>query len=145
MHEVTLAVAAGECLAVVGESGSGKTQSFLACLGLLAGNGRASGSACFEGRELLGAEARRAEPGPRHAHCNWSSQDPMNALTPHLTAGEQLAEVLIAHGLADERSARERALEALRSVGLDDPARRYCSTRTSSPVACASGSRSPWR
>lgn len=55
VRNVSLDVNASECLGVVGESGSGKTQLFLATIGLLAANGRASGSVRIRGDEILGA------------------------------------------------------------------------------------------
>jgi len=116
-------VRAGECLAVVGESGSGKSQSFLACLGLLAANGRASGSARFEGRELLGVADAGLEQ-VRGLRIGMVFQDPMNALTPHLTIARQLTEVLTDRGLARPAAARARAIELLRSVGIPDPETR---------------------
>lgn len=116
-------IRAGECLAVVGESGSGKSQSFLACLGLLATNGRASGSARFEGRELLGVADAGLEQ-VRGIRIGMVFQDPMNALTPHLTIARQLTEVLTDRGLATPDSARARAIELLRSVGIPDPEAR---------------------
>jgi oligopeptide transport system ATP-binding protein len=120
---VSLEVRGGECLAVVGESGSGKTQLLLACLGLLTGNGRASGSVRFEGQELLGA----GEPvldAVRGAKLALLSQDPLSALTPHLRIETQLVEGLLERGLARPDEARGRALAALREVGIAEPEAR---------------------
>ena len=80
---VSLDVQPGECVAVVGESGSGKTQLLLACLGLLADNGRASGSVKFAARELIGASERELD-SVRGVGMALLSQDPLSALTPHL-------------------------------------------------------------
>lgn len=121
---VSLDLPAGQCLAVVGESGSGKSQTFLACLGLLAENGRASGSACFEGQQLIGASDDQLNR-LRGTKLVTIFQDPMNSLTPHMRIGEQVSEVLWAHGLADRSTARARAIEALRAVNIAEPERRY--------------------
>lgn len=120
---VSLSVQAGECLAVVGESGSGKTQLLNACLGLLAGNGRARGSVRFRGAELLGATETRLQ-FVRGVGIGLISQDPMSALTPHLRIGTLLTEALLDRGLATANEARLRAIDALREVGIADPEAR---------------------
>jgi oligopeptide transport system ATP-binding protein len=120
---VSLEVHSGECLAVVGESGSGKTQLFLGCLGLLAQNGRVTGSARLEGRELVGA-TRESLDEIRGTRVAMVFQDPMNALTPHLRIGRQLTELVLDRGLADAGRAREQAAQVLESVGIDDAAAR---------------------
>ncbi len=119
VREVSLDVRRGECLAVVGESGSGKSQLFLGCLGLLASGGAARGSVIFDGQELLGPDdaTRRSLLGTRVAMV---FQDPMNALTPHLDIGRQLAEVALDRGLMDTDAARARSLEVLQAVRMPD-------------------------
>ena len=120
---LSLSVAPGECLGVVGESGAGKSQAFLAVMGLLAANGRASGSARFAGTELIGLGSAALD-AVRGARIGMVFQDPMSSLTPHLTVGDQIAEVMMRHLHLPRAAARGRALELLERVQLTDPARR---------------------
>jgi oligopeptide transport system ATP-binding protein len=121
--DVTLSIARGECLGVVGESGAGKSQVFLAVMGLLAANGRAQGSARFGGEELL-TLSPAALDRVRGAGIAMVFQDPMTSLTPHLTVGEQLTEVMIRHRGLARAQARARAQALLERVHVTDPRRR---------------------
>ena len=123
VQDVSLDVRAGECLGIVGESGSGKTQLFLALLGLLTRNGRAQGRAEFEGIDLLACKARERNR-LRGARIAMVFQDPMSSLTPHRRIGDQIAEVITAHGLATRVEAARRALELLERVQMSDAPRR---------------------
>jgi oligopeptide/dipeptide ABC transporter ATP-binding protein len=123
VREVTLSVSRAECLGVVGESGAGKSQLFLAVMGLLAANGRAAGSAVLGGTELIGLGAAALDR-VRGAQIGMVFQDPMTALTPHLTIGAQLLEVLRRHRGLDRIAARARGQELLELVQVSEPARR---------------------
>ena len=113
----------GETLGVVGESGSGKSQTVLSLIGLLADNGRASGSAMFDGQDLfnLSPGALRSIRGRR---ISMIFQDPMTSLNPYLTVAEQMVQVVREHDRMTRRAARDRCLEMLEAVKIPDAAER---------------------
>ena len=123
VRDLSLAVAPGECLGIVGESGAGKSQAFLAALGLLAPNGRATGKAHFGFVDLLSLRQTELDR-IRGARIGMVFQDPMTSLTPHLRIGDQIAEPIIHHMGISSEEARGRALTLLNRVHVTDAARR---------------------
>jgi peptide/nickel transport system permease protein len=124
VDDVSFDVPAGETLAIVGESGSGKSVTVTTLMGLLPPAARpVAGSAAFEGRDLLRLDgaALRALRGSRMAMI---PQDPMSALNPVRTVGEQVAEAILAHRPVGRAAARAEALALFRRVGIADPERR---------------------
>jgi ABC-type microcin C transport system duplicated ATPase subunit YejF len=120
---IDLDVATGETVAIVGESGSGKSQTMMALMGLLASNGRASGSARYRDQELIGLPERKLNR-IRGEKITMIFQEPMTSLDPLYKIGRQLSEPLIHHGGYSRRTARPRIIELLKLVGLPDPERR---------------------
>jgi oligopeptide/dipeptide ABC transporter ATP-binding protein len=114
----------GEALGLVGESGSGKTMALRALVGLLPRTAEiAGGSIEFAGEELVGAGENRLR-ALRGKGVSMIFQEPMTALNPVKTVGEQIAEgPQVRLGLG-RRAARVRSLELMRRVGIPDVARR---------------------
>ena len=96
VKSLSINVAAGECVALVGESGSGKSQTVLAAMSLVAANGRVGGSAKFDGVELIGMP-RGELNAIRGSRVAMIFQDPLTSLTPHMTVGAQMGEILVRH------------------------------------------------
>ena len=108
---ISYQVRPGEVLGIVGESGSGKSVSSLAVMGLLAGNARVTGSVRFRDQNLLGLNDRELSD-IRGRRISMIFQDPLSALTPVYTVGDQIAEAVLAHNDVTRDAARARAVES---------------------------------
>jgi len=123
VNGINFTVGEGETLGIVGESGSGKSQVFMTVMGLLALNGRATGSIRYRGQELLGMPVNRLNT-IRGGRIAMIFQDPMTSLNPYLTVRRQLTEVLVQHKGMSERKATAAAIEMLDRVRIPEPAKR---------------------
>jgi peptide/nickel transport system ATP-binding protein len=114
----------GEVVAMVGESGSGKSVSAMAVVGLLPEYAKVRGSVRLHGTELLGL-ADDAMSRFRGEAVGMVFQDPMSALTPVYTVGDQIAEAIEVHQpRVGKKAARRRAVDLLELVGISQPERR---------------------
>jgi peptide/nickel transport system ATP-binding protein len=114
----------GKTLGIVGESGSGKSVSSSAILGLHRGtNAQVSGEVFLDGTDLLkiSDEQMRSRRGRDVAMI---FQDPLSAMHPYYTVGNQIAEAYLVHHQVGRKAARARAIEMLDRVGIPQPDRR---------------------
>ncbi|MGY5764052.1 ABC transporter ATP-binding protein [Brachybacterium sp. DNPG3] len=117
-------VRAGEALAIVGESGSGKSVSSLAVMGLLPSTASISGSIDFMGQDLFALDDRQLSK-LRGDKISMVFQDPLSALTPVYTIGDQVAEVIRLHDASvSKAAAADRAVQLLEAVGIPEARRR---------------------
>jgi peptide/nickel transport system ATP-binding protein len=121
---VSFDVEPGQTVGLVGESGCGKSVTSLAIMGLLAKRGvRVSGSASFEGTELLTLSDRQMRDR-RGRDLGMVFQDPLSSLNPVVSIGIQVTEVLERHRGMSRKQASVEATELLDKVGIPDPSRR---------------------
>ena len=122
VDDVSFAIAPGEKFALVGESGSGKSISALSVLRLV-DSATTTGVIRFGGADLM-KKSERGMRGIRGAEIAMIFQEPMTALNPLYTVGNQIGEVLELHEALRPNAARARAIELLKRTGIPEPERR---------------------
>ncbi len=114
----------GKVLGIVGESGSGKSVTAYSIMQILAPTGKIiGGSVKLDGMELVGADEKVMHT-VRGNKISIIFQDPMTSLNPTYTVGHQLLEAILLHTDRTRRQARERALEMLKLVNVNEPEKR---------------------
>ncbi|RYF70502.1 MAG: ABC transporter ATP-binding protein, partial [Comamonadaceae bacterium] len=129
VHGIDFDIAPGEKLALVGESGSGKTISALSLLRLLpdaelGGSALLASQSAGDAPRYLLALPEREMRAVRGREVAMIFQEPMTALNPLYSVGDQIAEVLQLHEALSARQAHERAVQLLADTGVPEPARR---------------------
>ncbi|HEV2611643.1 MAG TPA: ABC transporter ATP-binding protein [Noviherbaspirillum sp.] len=122
VDDVSFSIAPGEKFALVGESGSGKTVTSLSMM-RLSQDAQYEGQILFEGQDIL-KKSEAAMRGVRGKDMAMIFQEPMTALNPLFTVGNQIAEVLMLHEGMNGRAAAQRAVGLLEKTGIPEPARR---------------------
>lgn len=117
---VSFSVKPGECLGILGESGSGKSMSIKAAMGLLDKNFVVSGSAKFQGDELVGKNAEQLRR-LRGGQVGIVLQNPMTCFDPLYRIGNQIAETFAAHQKWDAGEIKERSIEMLDKMQIRNP------------------------
>lgn len=124
IRDISFSVAQGEFIGIVGESGSGKSVTSLSIMQLLQYPGRVTmGEILFHQEDLL-KKSRQEIRKIRGNRISMCFQDPMTALNPLYTVGNQINEVLLEHQSLSRREATQRSVEMLKMVGIPDPESR---------------------
>jgi peptide/nickel transport system ATP-binding protein len=124
VRDVSFDLWGGRTLGIVGESGSGKSVTALSLIGLLDDNAHVAGSVKLDGEELIGKSDEEMSK-IRGTRISMIFQDPLSALTPMFSIGDQLAEALLIHNPdMPKDEVRERCIELLTLVGITDPENR---------------------
>ncbi len=114
----------GEVMGIVGESGSGKSVEAYAIMGLLQSPGKVvGGSITFDGEDVL-AKSEKEMQAFRGNQVSMIFQNPMTCLNPVYTIGDQLIEAIRCHKKISKAEAREKSIEMLKLVGINNPERR---------------------
>lgn len=122
---ISFSIRSGETFGLVGESGSGKTITALSILNLIDEPGKiVGGDIIFNGTSLLGL-AKDEMRALRGKEISMVFQEPLTALNPVITIGEQITEQILAHDKVSKKDAKERALALMREVHLDSPERIF--------------------
>ena len=126
VDNISFNVQQGETLGIVGESGSGKSVSCYALMGLIntPPGHIEQGKALFHNVDLLSADEKTMR-GIRGKRISMIFQDPMTALNPYLSIGDQIIEPLLLHEDISPNLAKQKALTLLEEVGIHDAASRY--------------------
>ena len=126
VRDISFSLKAGEVLAIVGESGCGKSVLCKSIMKLLPENAKIkSGTVSVDGVDITGYRQREMEK-LRGKLFSMVFQDPMNALNPTITIGDQIAEAVRVHHPGLPRLAvRERVTELMKLVGIEEPEARY--------------------
>jgi len=124
VDDISFSIKAGETLGLVGESGSGKSVTALSIVRLVQRPGRITGGQVrFKGQDLLACSESDMQR-VRGAQIGFIFQEPMTALNPVFTVGEQIAETLRVHGRASRSEARKKAISLLDAVRIPKAAER---------------------